>query len=106
MIKETVFFFRHGPATSRRQAEMGLAEFQKWLANEVDKDGYKALREGLVQDLRGEILEVGAGTGADAIEATVGRRDRLRRCPVKLSLRYSEPSTRPMSAIWSWVASL
>jgi ubiquinone/menaquinone biosynthesis C-methylase UbiE len=64
MIKETVFFFRHGPATSRRQAEMGLVEFQKWLANEVDKDGYKALREGLVQDLRGEILEVGAGTGA------------------------------------------
>jgi ubiquinone/menaquinone biosynthesis C-methylase UbiE len=64
MIKETVFFFRHGPATSRRQAEMGPVEFQKWLAKEVDEAGQKALREELVQDLRGDILEVGAGAGA------------------------------------------
>jgi ubiquinone/menaquinone biosynthesis C-methylase UbiE len=64
MIKETMFFFRHGPATSRRQAEMGPVAFQQWLAKEVDKDGQKALREELVDDLRGDILEVGAGAGA------------------------------------------
>jgi hypothetical protein len=64
MIKETVFFFRHGPATSRRQAEMGPVEFQKWLAKEVDEAGQKPLREHLVEDLRGDVLEVGAGAGA------------------------------------------
>jgi len=64
MIKETVFFFRHGPATSRRQVKMGPVEFQKWMATEIDKDGLKPLREELVEDLRGDILEVGAGAGA------------------------------------------
>ena len=43
---------------------MGPVAFQQWLAKEVDKDGQRALREELVDDLRGDILEVGAGAGA------------------------------------------
>ncbi len=43
---------------------MGRVEFQQWLAAEADKDGLAELRSALVDALRGDILEVGAGSGA------------------------------------------
>jgi ubiquinone/menaquinone biosynthesis C-methylase UbiE len=64
MIQEVAYFLRHGPSVSRKQASMGRVEFQQWLAGQVDRDGLADLRSALVEDLRGEILEIGAGTGA------------------------------------------
>ena len=64
MIREVVHFLRHGPSVSRKQASMGRVEFQQWLAGQVDRDGLAELRRGLVEDLRGDVLEVGAGCGA------------------------------------------
>ncbi|MCK5512455.1 MAG: class I SAM-dependent methyltransferase [Thermodesulfovibrionia bacterium] len=64
MIRETYYFFRHGPKVQKRQKEMGLVEFQKDLARRVDTDGYAELRSSLVGDLEGDVLEIGTGTGA------------------------------------------
>ncbi len=64
MIREIYFFFRHGPKVQKRQKEMGLVEFQKDLARRLDADGYAELRSSLIGDLEGDILEIGAGTGA------------------------------------------
>ena len=64
MIKETYYFLRYGPAVQKRQKEMGLVEFQKDLVRRVDAEGYAELRSSLVGDLQGDILEIGAGTGA------------------------------------------
>ena len=64
MIREVVYFLRHGPSLSRRQAAMGRVEFQQWLAAEVDKDGLAEFRSLLVEGPSGDIVEVGAGCGA------------------------------------------
>jgi len=64
MIREIYFFFRHGPKVQKRQKEMGLVEFQKDLARRLGADGYAELRSSLIGDLEGDILEIGAGTGA------------------------------------------
>lgn len=64
MIRETFFFLRHGPSVLKRRKEMGLVEFQKDLVRRNDAAGYGQLRSSLVGDLEGDILEIGAGTGA------------------------------------------
>ncbi len=64
MIREIYFFLRHGPATMKRKREMGAVEFKKYLAKKMDADGFAELRFNLVGDLEGDILEIGAGTGA------------------------------------------
>ncbi len=64
MIREVVHFMRHGPAVSRRQAAMSRVEFLRWMASELDRDGLAKLRAELVDGLRGDVLEVGTGTGA------------------------------------------
>lgn len=64
MIREIYHFFRHGPKIQNRRKEMGLLEFQKDLAKRLDADGYAELRTILAGDLKGNILEIGAGTGA------------------------------------------
>lgn len=64
MIREIYYFFRHGPRVQKRQKEMGILEFQKDLVRRGDADGYAELRSSLVGDLEGNILEIGAGTGA------------------------------------------
>ena len=64
MIREIVYFLRHGPSVSRKQAVMGRAEFQQWLVDEIDKDGMAEFRSLLVEGLSGDVVEVGAGTGA------------------------------------------
>ena len=64
MIREIAHFLRTGPSVSRKQASMGRVEFQQWLAGRLDRDGLAEFRRELVEDLRGEVLEVGAGSGA------------------------------------------
>lgn len=64
MIKEIYYFLRYGPASQKLQAELGPAEFQMKLAKDADADGYAQLRTNLVGDLKGDILEIGSGTGA------------------------------------------
>lgn len=64
MIREVVYFLRHGPSVSRKQAAMGRVEFQQWLAGELDRDGLARVRSLLVEGLRGNVLEVGTGSGA------------------------------------------
>ena len=64
MIREIYHFFRYGPKTQKRQKELGLVEFLKVMSRELDADGFGELRTALVSDIQGEILEIGAGTGA------------------------------------------
>lgn len=64
MIREIYYFFRYGPKIQKRQRELGLVEFLKSMAKELDADGYAELRTSLVGDLDGDILDIGAGTGA------------------------------------------
>jgi SAM-dependent methyltransferase len=63
MIKEIYHFFRHSHKVMKRRKELGLVEFQKEYAKRTDADGFAVLRAGLVSDLEGIILEIGAGTG-------------------------------------------
>jgi ubiquinone/menaquinone biosynthesis C-methylase UbiE len=64
MIREIYFFFRYGPKIQKLQKELGLVEFLKTISKELDADGFAELRTSLVGDLEGDILEIGAGTGA------------------------------------------
>jgi ubiquinone/menaquinone biosynthesis C-methylase UbiE len=64
MIREIYYFFRYGPSVRKRQKEMELVEFQKDLVRRTNTEGWDELRLSLVGDLEGDILEIGAGTGA------------------------------------------
>ena len=64
MIREIYFFLRYGPRIQKLQKELGPVEFQKHMAGELDADGLAELRIKLVDDLEGDILEIGTGTGA------------------------------------------
>ncbi len=64
MIKEIYYFFRYGPKILKRRKELGPAEFLKEMAEKLDADGYDELRKRLIGDLEGDVLEIGAGTGA------------------------------------------
>jgi ubiquinone/menaquinone biosynthesis C-methylase UbiE len=64
MLREILFFFRHGPGISRIQASVGRVEFLQRIARQLDEDGLARYRRELVGDLQGKILEVGTGTGA------------------------------------------
>ena len=64
MIRELVYFLKHGPKVKRLQAEFDRVGFMKRLVVQADKDGYADLRTELVGDLTGDVLEVGTGTGA------------------------------------------
>ncbi|MDH3690807.1 MAG: class I SAM-dependent methyltransferase [Gammaproteobacteria bacterium] len=64
MIRELYYFFRYGPKVQKLQKDLGLVECLKTISKELDADGYAELRTSLVGDLEGDILEIGAGTGA------------------------------------------
>lgn len=64
MLKEVYYFLRYGPKVLKRKNELGLAEFMKTIAKELDAEGFAELRSDLVGDLEGDILEIGTGTGA------------------------------------------
>lgn len=55
MIREIYYFFRYGPKIQKRQRELGLVEFLKSMAKEIDADGYAELRTSLIGDLEGDI---------------------------------------------------
>lgn len=64
MIREAYYLLRFGPAVRRRRQAMDDVEFRKDLARRWDADGLGVLRTRLVGDLEGDVLEIGAGTGA------------------------------------------
>ncbi len=64
MIKEVYHFLRYGPNVQKQQKEVGLVEFMKKMAKDIDADGFNYMRTSLVGDLEGDILEIGTGTGA------------------------------------------
>jgi ubiquinone/menaquinone biosynthesis C-methylase UbiE len=64
MIKEIAYFAWHGPRVGRRQASLGRVEFLRWLSAEIDKTGLGDLRRELAEGLRGDVVEVGSGSGA------------------------------------------
>ena len=64
MIREAYYLLRYGFAVRRRRREMDPVEFRKDLARRWDAEGLGELRSRLVGDLQGDVLEVGAGTGA------------------------------------------
>ena len=103
MIKEIAFFLRHGPSVGCRQTSMGKVEFQNWLTAHVDEDGMASPRATLVEGLRGEVVEIGCGSGAmfpyyvDAIVcATVGSH------PWNASNSTPQPLQRPFPMSLSW----
>jgi len=64
VIKEIVYFVWYGPRVGRKQSTLGRADFLTWLSNEVDGTGLGDLRQELADGLRGDVLEVGTGSGA------------------------------------------
>lgn len=64
MLKESYYFLRYGPAILKQQKQLGLVACVQKMSRQADDDGYAAVRSQLVSDLEGDVLEVGAGTGA------------------------------------------
>jgi SAM-dependent methyltransferase len=64
MIKEAYHFIHYGPRVQKRRNQMEPVEFRKYVVERQDADGYRKLRLSLIEDLEGDILEIGAGTGA------------------------------------------
>ncbi len=64
MLKEAYYFFRHGPRVQKLQKELGPVEFLRTFSKNLDADGLATYRASLVGDLEGDVLEIGAGTGA------------------------------------------
>jgi len=64
MIKEIAHFVRNLSAAKRMRGEMGRAELLEFIEKQVDAAGKARWRAELVADLTGDVLEIGAGTGA------------------------------------------
>jgi SAM-dependent methyltransferase len=63
MLRELAHFARHAPATLRLKRELPQAELYDRLCGAGDAAGMAEWRARLVGDLRGDLLEIGAGTG-------------------------------------------
>jgi ubiquinone/menaquinone biosynthesis C-methylase UbiE len=63
MFKELGHFMRVGKTVSKLQKEHPRAEFQDLMMTRVDEQGYAEVRQELVGDLRGKVLDLGCGTG-------------------------------------------
>ena len=105
MIREIVYFLRHGPSVSRKQAAMGRAEFQQWLVEEIDKDGMAEFRSLLAEGLSGDVVEVGAGTGAmfrfygDDVRVTAIEPDDEFRAAAELAANDAHATIRVVAAV-------
>ncbi len=64
MLREIGHFVRNLPAAKRMRDEMGRAEMLEFIEREVDAAGKARWRADLVADIAGDVLEIGAGTGA------------------------------------------
>ncbi len=64
MLREIAHLVRHTPATLRLKSKVPQAELYETLIARADEAGLGAQREALVTDLRGEVVEIGCGTGS------------------------------------------
>lgn len=64
MLREVAHLLWHAPATLRLKATLPQAELYHRLMARADAAGLAARRAALVRDLRGEVVEIGSGTGA------------------------------------------
>src|SRR5258708_18964392 len=64
MIRELAHFGWHAPKVLWKKWRLSPAELYDDVLGAADRAGLADQRSALVSDLRGEILEIGAGTGA------------------------------------------
>jgi SAM-dependent methyltransferase len=64
MFAELVHVMRHAPATLAMKRRMSQDELYATLVERMDTAGLASRRVELVADLRGEVVEIGCGTGA------------------------------------------
>jgi SAM-dependent methyltransferase len=64
MFREIAHFVRHAPGVLWLQAKLPQEQLYQTLMDRMDTAGLAAQRAAIVGDLRGEILEVGSGTGS------------------------------------------
>ncbi len=63
MLKEVLHFLAHAPQTFSLSLKLPHPEFYDTLMLRANERGMAAWRTTLVEDLRGEVLEIGCGTG-------------------------------------------
>ncbi|MCZ6793226.1 MAG: class I SAM-dependent methyltransferase [Planctomycetota bacterium] len=63
MLKEIWHFVRHAPGVARLSFSMSQAELYDELIERSDTVGLAVRRAALVEDLSGDVLEIGCGTG-------------------------------------------
>ena len=63
MFRELFHFIRHAPHALRLKAKLDQAALYHTLMEGAERAGLGEQRAALVRDLRGDILEIGAGTG-------------------------------------------
>jgi ubiquinone/menaquinone biosynthesis C-methylase UbiE len=64
VIRELAHFAWHAPGTLRLKATLPQAELYRRLIERADAGGFAERRRALVADLRGDVVEIGSGTGA------------------------------------------
>jgi SAM-dependent methyltransferase len=63
MLRELTHFAWHAPATLRLKARLPQEQLYETVMDRADAAGLAARRADLVADLRGDVLELGSGTG-------------------------------------------
>jgi ubiquinone/menaquinone biosynthesis C-methylase UbiE len=64
MLREIAHFIRIAPPILKLQKELPQARFFDEISSRVDREGFDEIRNMLVSDLQGRVLEIGGGTGA------------------------------------------
>ena len=65
MLREIAHFLRISPAVLKLQKELPQARFYDEIVTRADGEGFDHVRQALVGDLEGRVLEIGGGTGAN-----------------------------------------
>jgi SAM-dependent methyltransferase len=63
MLRELIHLARHAPATLLLQRRLDHVDLYEMLMQRGDDAGFRERRRELVSDLRGDVLEIGCGTG-------------------------------------------
>ena len=63
MLREVAHFVRHAPAVLRLKAKLPQEQLYQTLMERMDAAGLGDQRSQLVADLRGDVVEIGSGTG-------------------------------------------
>jgi SAM-dependent methyltransferase len=64
VFREIAHFLWHAPGTLRLKATLPQADLYRQLIDRADRSGLADRRRALVADLRGDVVEIGSGTGA------------------------------------------